>query len=526
MKSSYATDSIFLKRPLIFRRSSRYLLGALYTICIMLFSAGSSPVVNSMGTDSSVFFTIGRSMLSGKVPYRDLFDHKGWYVYFFNYLGACLSSKTTIGLFIIECAFMIINVILLFKITDLISGNRVSEICKSLSVGLMLLLILNFFTYQGGNFVETYGLTFQFLSVFLIIKYYKRKVIDHPPLFMFFHGICAGIALSLRLNMAAMWGGIAIVLLLRLIFYKKYKSILLNAVSGSLGVCTGILPVIIYCLNTHSLKPMIQQSLFFNLQYSSNGSSVENFFQLFTNIRGFCMLLGCLISLIIVIRSAQFSRSFRAMYAVSLLLSAFSVSLSGRNYGHYYEYLIPFFLPAVLFLTEKAALFSEKLFCHRKLLIAGLFTFTVCVNLQMPVKLFSLTNIPKISQTADNMADIYHKYYSDRKTVLTVNNKSMFYNKFNVIPEDKFFYIPAISYQTFPDAVNAQVQSILSGKNDIIILSYQNAEKKQIFPYGIKNREILQYLSDHYQMIYEQNHIQMYIKQNFAINEQASNSAQ
>lgn len=337
MKSSYATDSIFLKRTLIFRRSSRYLLGALYTICIMLFSAGSSPVVNSMGTDSSVFFTIGRSMLSGKVPYRDLFDHKGWYVYFFNYLGACLSSKTTIGLFIIECAFMIINVILLFKITDLISGNRVSEICKSLSVGLMLFLILNFFTYQGGNFVETYGLTFQFLSVFLIIKYYKRKVIDHPPLFMFFHGICAGIALSLRLNMAAMWGGIAIVLLLRLIFYKKYKSILLNAVSGSLGVCTGILPVIIYCLNTHSLKPMIQQSLFFNLQYSSNGSSVENFFQLFTNIRGFCMLLGCLISLIIVIRSAQFSRSFRAMYAVSLLLSAFSVSLSGRKKGIRYS---------------------------------------------------------------------------------------------------------------------------------------------------------------------------------------------
>ena len=116
MKNSYATDSIFLKRTLIFRRSSRYLLGALYTICITLFSAGSSPVVNSMGTDSSVFFTIGRSMLSGKVPYRDLFDHKGWYVYFFNYLGACLSSKTTIGLFIIECAFMIINVILLFSV--------------------------------------------------------------------------------------------------------------------------------------------------------------------------------------------------------------------------------------------------------------------------------------------------------------------------------------------------------------------------------------------------------------------------
>lgn len=465
-------------------------------------------------------------MLSGKVPYRDLFDHKGWYIYFFNYLGACLSSKTTVGLFIIECTFMIINVILFYKIADLVSGNRVSEICKTLSVGIMLLLTLNFLTYQGGNFVETYGLTFQLLSVFLIIKYYKGNMIDHPPLFMFFHGICAGVALGLRINMAAMWGGIAIILLIRLIFYKKYKSILLNAVSGSLGVCTGVLPIVIYCLNTHSLEPMIQQSLFFNLQYSSNGSPAEDFLQLFTNIRSLWILLGCIISLIIVIRSARLSRSFRAMYAVSLLLSVFSVSLSGRNYGHYYEYLIPFLLPAVLFLTEKAALFSEKLFCHRKLLTAGLFAFTVCINFQMPVKLFSLTNTPKLSQTADNMAEIYHKHYSDRKTVLTVNNKSMFYNKFNVIPEDKFFYIPAINYQTFPDAVNAQAESVLSGKNDIIILSYQNAGKKQVFPFGVKNREILQYLSDHYQMIYEQNHIQMYIKQNLTVNEQTSNFVQ
>lgn len=515
MVKQLAPNSFCLKRNSFFKHSSRYLIGILYTICVMLFSAGSSPVINNMGTDSSVFFAIGRSMLSGKVPYRDLFDHKGWYIYFFNYLGACLSSKTTVGLFIIECTFMIINVILLFKITDLISGDRISEICKALSVGVMLLLTLNFITYQGGNFVETYGLTFQFLSVFLIVKYYKKKIIDHPPLFMFFHGICAGITLGLRINMAAMWGGIAIILLIRLLFHKKYKSILLNAVSGSLGVCTGILPIIIYCLNTHSLEPMIQQSLFFNLQYSSSGSPAEDFLQLFTNIKTLWVLLGCIISLMIVIRSKQLTQSFRAMYAAALLLSVFSVSMSGRNYGHYYEYLIPFLLPAVLYLTEKVALFSEKLIRYRKLLTVCLFTLTVCISFQIPAKLFSLTNIPKFSQTADNMAKIYHKRYSDRKTVLTVNNKSMFYNKFNVIPEDKFFYIPAISYQTFPDAVNAQAKSILSGKNDIIILSYQNAEKKQIFPFGVKNREILHYLSENYQMVYEQNQIQMYIKQNY-----------
>lgn len=122
-------------------------------------------------------FTIGRSMLSGKVPYRDLFDHKGWYVYFFNYLGACLSSKTTIGLFIIECAFMIINVILLFKITDLISGNRVSEICKSLSVGLMLLLILNFSPTREGISLRPMDWLFSFCLFFLLSNIIKERLL-------------------------------------------------------------------------------------------------------------------------------------------------------------------------------------------------------------------------------------------------------------------------------------------------------------------------------------------------------------
>ena len=115
----------------------RYLLllaGLLYTIGIMLFCAGSSPLIDNMKTDSSVFFTIGRSMVSGKIPYLDLFDHKGWYIYFFNYLAACLDSETTFGLFIIECLFMTVNTILFYKIADLIFGTQVSIFYKCLMI--------------------------------------------------------------------------------------------------------------------------------------------------------------------------------------------------------------------------------------------------------------------------------------------------------------------------------------------------------------------------------------------------------
>lgn len=491
-----------------------FLIAILYTVSIMFFCAGSSPFINSMGTDSSVFFTIGRGMASGKIPYLNFFDHKGWYIYFFNYLGACLDSNTTFGLFVIECIFMTVNVLLFYKITDLICSIRLTIFYKCISSALMLLLSLNLLTYQGGNFVETYGLTFQLISIFLIIRYYKENEVSHPPVFMFFHGICAGIVLGLRANMGAMWGGIALIILIRLLISKKYKSLIYNIAFGFLGLWTGLLPPVVYCLKTHSLKSMIQQSLFFNLEYSSGGSFAGNLLSLFTNISSLCILLGIIVSMGIIIKSARLPKSFRAMYICSLLLSIVSVSLSGRSYGHYYEYLIPFFLPAVLFIIKKAAEILQKYKHYQKLLPAGIFVFTICFNFQTPAKLFSLTGIQKISRTANYMAEIYHSNYSDKKTMLTVNNKCMFYNKFNLIPEDKFFYIPAINYQVFPDAVNAQADSILSGKNDIIILSYRDYNQRQIFPYGIKNQEILQYLSDHYQMVSEQNHIQMYIKNN------------
>ena len=92
-------------------------------IGIMLFLTGSSPFLKYMDVDSSVFYTMGRAMADGKVPYRDLFDHKGWYVYFFNCLGALISPNNTIGLFVIECLFMLVNVYLIYLIVMLINDD-------------------------------------------------------------------------------------------------------------------------------------------------------------------------------------------------------------------------------------------------------------------------------------------------------------------------------------------------------------------------------------------------------------------
>ena len=52
--------------------------------------------------DSNSYFTVGKSMLSGMVPYRDLFDQKGIFQYSIYMLASLISRTTFLGVYIIE----------------------------------------------------------------------------------------------------------------------------------------------------------------------------------------------------------------------------------------------------------------------------------------------------------------------------------------------------------------------------------------------------------------------------------------
>ena len=82
-------------------------------------------------------------MAVGKVPYRNLFDHKGWYVYFFNCLGALISPNSTVSLFEIECLFMLANIYLIYKIAISVKKDLLNAY---LTVSFMLFFICNFIT--------------------------------------------------------------------------------------------------------------------------------------------------------------------------------------------------------------------------------------------------------------------------------------------------------------------------------------------------------------------------------------------
>ena len=79
------------------------LLALLCACLALLVATSSSPLyATNFWTDTNIYFTIGRGMTRGLMPYRDLFDHKGPLLFILYALGAAISDTSFIGVFALE----------------------------------------------------------------------------------------------------------------------------------------------------------------------------------------------------------------------------------------------------------------------------------------------------------------------------------------------------------------------------------------------------------------------------------------
>ena len=87
-------------------RYERRMALALALICsalALMIATTSSPLyAANFWTDSNLYFTIGRGMTQGLMPYRDLFDHKGPLIFVIYAVGALVSDTSFIGVFLLE----------------------------------------------------------------------------------------------------------------------------------------------------------------------------------------------------------------------------------------------------------------------------------------------------------------------------------------------------------------------------------------------------------------------------------------
>ena len=485
------------------------ILIASYVFVLMLFCVNSSPFINTTGTDSSVFVVMGRGMAQGKVMYKDLFDHKGLYLYFINFFAALISSRSLTGLFIIECMFMFVCAKVSYALFRMYSEEKIAFLAMQIFVFFALMPM----NLEGGNFTEEYVLAFQVCSVYILLKSLRHNS-EYTPVHMMLQGVMAGIALCIRPNMIMMWGAIALTAGFDLLRKKNLRGFIVNLSAGLTGFLISIAPVIIYALLNASIQDTIFGMFTYNMLYTSDNMNISAFFgriiHALLNIRQIILLAAIVISAVIAFRKFR-NVSFRKYYYVMLFMCIISVSLSGRRYGHYYEYLVPFTMPAALWLSEKIIKLNLRRYFTAVLLVMMLISSYRAELKSVIVRLTGIKTVTPAYIGWDKFIEKNRDYYSENEKVLiTGTHYAKFYNLFGVIPHDRYFYIPATRYGIFTEPVDSQIDSIVSGTNDVIIVTYDS--KGTVYPEAGRTDEINHALNSMYDLLHydSKNNIAMY----------------
>jgi|LFRM01.1.fsa_nt_gb hypothetical protein len=302
------------------------------------------------GRDSGVFIYVGEQILDGRLPYLDVWDHKGPLLYYINAFGILLGFHSLYGLWAIQFIFISLSALVSLHLLKL-SFGKIPAIAGTFFWLLNLHILI-----EGGNLTEMYALLFQFLAILFFLLSERRNSLKY----MFLVGIFIGLCVALKPNIL----GIAIAAIifsgLKGITIKDYYYPLKSTVILIIG---GILPLfvfLVYFITNGVAYDFIDQYIRYNLIYSSTPIylKLKSIYYAFDLIYGIMFVIGAWILTLTITAAHCNTKSMRDFIknypliifsGILLPLDLILASSGGRNYGHYYMTLLP--VLSILFAT-------------------------------------------------------------------------------------------------------------------------------------------------------------------------------
>ena len=129
------------------------------------------PDVVSLPPDSGFYAYVGKAILHGQVPYRDVWDDKPPLGYYLNALGQLVFGQTPWGVWWSSIAWILGCTLLLFLVIRKLFGITTAGIASAI----FLVALMSPQIFQGGNMTEVYGLAPQIGVIGISYFYFTKK---------------------------------------------------------------------------------------------------------------------------------------------------------------------------------------------------------------------------------------------------------------------------------------------------------------------------------------------------------------
>ena len=213
--------------------------------------------------DPSTFVIMGKEMVAGKIPYLEIFDHKGLYIFYITALWAFLGK---FGIFLIMSIFITVSLaFLIFTLKELGYDRR------TIMVGTLLFsTIYTFFAQFPGDadLVLMLGMG----MLYFYVRGYKNEDCSCYSIAAVFAGVSAGVALNIRPSDAMLGFAFMVFYLVKCIKEKKWLAALRESALCIMALSLTALPAYLHAYSGHFLNEMFDAVFISNFRYLGTNS--------------------------------------------------------------------------------------------------------------------------------------------------------------------------------------------------------------------------------------------------------------
>ncbi len=292
--------------------------------------------------DQNCFLTLGKGILEGTVPYRDLFEQKGPLLYFIHSAGLLISDNNFHGVFIIQILFFTAYMIIMKKTAEIFLEDSRKALIVAVICGTVTAVT---HCYRRGDNAEEFCLPFVAVALYWLLKAMKNgysKTMTNKV--MLLNGFLAGCIFWIKFTLLgfhlAWTAGFFVVMLTE----KKYAKAFAGCVVFLCGMALSGVPYLIYFAMHDSLKDLFEVYIYSNIFLYSKHMTVAERIIYMLKTAGSNIIKNPTLDILIFTGLYGFCLTNRyikkAGYKILLVLCSFvlftGIFIGGTNYSYYY----------------------------------------------------------------------------------------------------------------------------------------------------------------------------------------------
>ena len=453
----------------------------LLLVCLMVI--GSSPLFRTNPwDDSNAMLTMGRSLINGIVPYKDVIDQRGPFLYALFGLGALLKSTSFLGVFFLQT----VNAFIVYWVSVKIAIDLKMNTSNAVWLGLLgpfSLLSTSSFSFSGSP--EEFAFT-SILYLLYVINHYHQEITKISLKKFFFLGVNLGLVFWNKYSMIGafiiffFW--IAFESMRVQKFYLLIKIVILS-VAGFLSVS---LMVLIYFSYTGATGDLFRIYFYQNLTAygKSDTSTVMKCWNLFFLVAREIRTHFIVVAIIILGWVSLLIKKRNLIVEISMFIGTLVfVALQHWVINYYNLIWMPFFGIALIRLTslimEKSTSLNSQfpkqksiyIIIATSLIIFPFVNNSDLTNLILKRESRSISNNSLDAQTKFAQLINEKRTASHQPSLIMINSLDKGFFLFSrTLPVTPFFHRLNMSYDQLPKMYKAFNQDIKSRKTDFIII--------------------------------------------------------